>query len=69
MKDLGPRSPWGRFRLAVERFDALLYELLARRRGEPDDGASVLVAAARRSATRTATRPPTSTCATSSWRC
>ena len=29
MKDLGPRSPWGRFRIAVERFDALLYELLA----------------------------------------
>ncbi len=42
MKDLGPRSPWGRFRIAVERFDALLYELLARRRSEPDDGASVL---------------------------
>jgi cytochrome P450 family 135 len=42
MKDLGPRSPWGRFRLAVERFDALLYDLLARRRDEPDDGASVL---------------------------
>jgi cytochrome P450 len=42
MKDLGPRSPWGRFRLAVERFDALLYELLARHRGEPDDAASVL---------------------------
>jgi cytochrome P450 len=42
MKDLGPWSPWGRFRIAVERFDALLYELLARRRREPDDGASVL---------------------------
>ncbi len=43
MKDLGPRSPWGRFRIAVERFDALLYELLARRRAEPgEDGASVL---------------------------
>ena len=42
MKDLGPRSPWGRFRLAVERFDALLYELLARRRSEPDDEASLL---------------------------
>ena len=42
MKDLGPRSPWGRFRLAVERFDALLYDLLARRRREPDDGGSVL---------------------------
>jgi cytochrome P450 len=42
MKDLGPRSPWGRFRIAVERFDALLYDLLARRRSEPDDGGSVL---------------------------
>jgi cytochrome P450 family 135 len=42
MKDLGPRSPWGRFRIAVERFDALLYELLAERRGEPEDGGSVL---------------------------
>jgi cytochrome P450 family 135 len=31
-KDLGPRSPWGRFRIAVERFDAMLFELLARRR-------------------------------------
>jgi cytochrome P450 family 135 len=34
-RDLGPRSPWGRFRVAVERFDALLFELLARRRAEP----------------------------------
>ncbi len=42
MKDLGPRSPWGRFRIAVERFDALLYELLAQRRREPADGGSVL---------------------------
>jgi cytochrome P450 len=33
-KDLGPRSPWGRFRIAVERFDAELFELLARRRRE-----------------------------------
>jgi cytochrome P450 len=31
-RDLGPRSPWGRFRAAVERFDALLLSLLARRR-------------------------------------
>ena len=37
MRDLGPRSPWGRFRVAVERFDALLYELLARRRAEQRD--------------------------------
>jgi cytochrome P450 len=34
-RDLGPRSPWGSFRLAVERFDALLFELLARRRAAP----------------------------------
>jgi len=34
-RDLGPRSPWGRFRLAVERFDALLIDLVARRRAEP----------------------------------
>jgi cytochrome P450 len=37
-RDLGPRSPWGRFRVAVERFDAVLLELIARRRGEPADG-------------------------------
>ena len=36
-KDLGPRSPWGRFRIAVERFDAELYALLARRRAEDRD--------------------------------
>ncbi len=34
-RDLGPRSPWGRFRLAVERFDALLLDVVARRRAEP----------------------------------
>ena len=34
-RDLGPRSPWGRFRLAVERFDALLLDIVARRRAEP----------------------------------
>ena len=33
-RDLGPRSPWGRFRLAVERFDELLLELVARRRAD-----------------------------------
>jgi cytochrome P450 len=38
MKDLGPRSPWGRFRLAVERFDALLYDLVRRRRADPGEG-------------------------------
>jgi cytochrome P450 len=34
-RELGPRSPWGRFRLAVERFDELLLDLVARRRAEP----------------------------------
>jgi cytochrome P450 len=45
-KDLGPRSPWGRFRVAVERFDAKLFELLARRRaraGEADDSMVALL--------------------------
>src|SRR5581483_5871586 len=41
-RDLGPRSPWGRFRIAVERFDALLLELVARRRAEPGVGDSLL---------------------------
>jgi cytochrome P450 len=40
-RDLGPRSPWGRFRLAVERFDALLLDVVARRRADPR-GDSVL---------------------------
>jgi cytochrome P450 len=34
-RDLGPRSPWGRFRLAVERFDDLLLAFVARRRADP----------------------------------
>jgi cytochrome P450 family 135 len=34
-RDLGPHSPWGRFRLAVERFDALLLDVMARRRADP----------------------------------
>jgi cytochrome P450 len=42
-RDLGPRSPWGRFRVAVDRFDALLLELVARRRAEPR-GDSLLTA-------------------------
>ena len=41
-KDLGPHSPWGRFRIAVERFDAMLFELLARRRAESRDSDSML---------------------------
>jgi cytochrome P450 len=36
-RDLGPRSPWGRFRVEVELFDELLLQLVARRRGEPGD--------------------------------
>jgi cytochrome P450 len=40
-RDLGPRSPWGRFRIAVERFDELLLALVARRRALPG-GDSVL---------------------------
>ncbi|MBV8997555.1 MAG: cytochrome P450 [Solirubrobacterales bacterium] len=47
-KDFGARSPWGRFRLAVERFDAMLYALLARRRAgvgaEDDSMLAVLLA-------------------------
>jgi cytochrome P450 family 135 len=34
-RDLGPQSPWGRFRLAVEQFDRLLLDLVTRKRGEP----------------------------------
>ncbi|HEY2635939.1 MAG TPA: cytochrome P450, partial [Solirubrobacteraceae bacterium] len=34
-RDLGPRSPWGRFRAAVERFDALLADVVVRRRADP----------------------------------
>jgi cytochrome P450 len=40
-RDLGPRSPWGRFRVAVERFDALLLDVIARERRQPR-GDSVL---------------------------
>jgi cytochrome P450 family 135 len=40
-RDLGPRSPWGRFRLAVERFDSLLLETVEHRREQPA-GDSVL---------------------------
>src|SRR5689334_8166603 len=32
MRDFGRYSPWGRFRVAVERFDAVLLELVAQRR-------------------------------------
>jgi cytochrome P450 len=40
-RDLGRWSPWGRFRAAVERFDALLLDLVARRRAQAE-GDSVL---------------------------
>jgi cytochrome P450 family 135 len=42
-RDLGPRSPWGRFRLAVERFDSLLLETLARRRADPGEDSMLAV--------------------------
>jgi cytochrome P450 family 135 len=35
-KDLGPRSPWGRFVRDRARVDQLLYEEIERRRNEPD---------------------------------
>jgi cytochrome P450 len=37
-KDLGPRSPWGRFLRRRDAVDRLLYEEIARRRDGPDDG-------------------------------
>jgi cytochrome P450 len=42
-RDLGPRSPWGRFRLAVERFDELLLDVVARRRAQPDGDSMLAV--------------------------
>ena len=42
-RDLGPRSPWGRFRLAVERFDSLLLDVLARSRADPGDDSMLAV--------------------------
>ena len=42
-RDLGPRSPWGRFRLTVERFDSLLLEVLARSRGDPGEESMLAV--------------------------
>jgi cytochrome P450 len=42
-RDLGPRSPWGRFRLAVERFDALLLDVIARRRADPGEDSMLAV--------------------------
>ncbi len=37
-KDLGPRSPWGRFIRLREHVDRLLYEEIAQRRDDPDRG-------------------------------
>jgi len=54
--DLGPRSPWGRFRLAVERFDALLLDLVARRRAEPGGDSMLALLLEQRD---TAGNPPT----------
>jgi cytochrome P450 len=42
-RDLGPWSPWGRFRLSVERFDELLMEVVARRRAEPGEDSMLAV--------------------------
>jgi cytochrome P450 len=42
-RDLGPRSPWGRFRLAVERFDSLLLDVLACRRADPGEDSMLAV--------------------------
>ncbi len=35
-KDLGPRSPWGRFLARRDRVDSMLYEEIEQRRAEPD---------------------------------
>ena len=37
-KDLGPRSPWGRFLARRDRADALLYDEIARRRAADQNG-------------------------------
>jgi cytochrome P450 len=37
-KDLGPRSPWGRFIRVREHVDGLLYEEIERRRDDPEGG-------------------------------
>jgi len=49
-KDLGPRSPWGRFTRLRDHVDGLLYEEIEQRRGEPpadarDDILTLLLAA------------------------
>jgi cytochrome P450 family 135 len=42
-RDLGPGSPWGRFRLGVERFDELLLGIVSRRRADPGDDSMLSV--------------------------
>ncbi len=66
-KDLGPRSPWGRFLRNRDRVDEMLYEEIAQRRGESGDETARRHphACCWRRATRTATRSPTRSCATS----
>jgi cytochrome P450 len=49
-RDLGPRSPWGRFIRVRDRVDGLLYNEIRRRRGDPnadsyDDILSLLLSA------------------------
>jgi cytochrome P450 len=46
-KDLGPRSPWGRFLRRRDRVDALLYEEIERRRRDPGDDVLTLLLSAR----------------------
>jgi len=46
-KDLGPRSPWGRFVRTRDAVDRLLYEEIGRRRHEPGDDILTLLLAAR----------------------
>jgi cytochrome P450 family 135 len=42
-RDLGPRSPWGRFRLGVEYFDRLLFATVARRRADAGEDSMLSV--------------------------
>ncbi len=66
-KDLGPRSPWGRFIRHRDRVDALLYEEIERRRRDPDrdERQRHPDAAAVRPRRGRANRSPTASCATS----
>ncbi len=55
-RDLGPHSPWGRFRLAVERFDGLLLDFVARQRAQPGGDSMLALLLAQRDE---AGNPPT----------